>query len=57
MDGTEGLQRVRELGGFTAVQDPAEAEVAFMPRHALNTAGVNKILNIRDMVVFVKELS
>ncbi|WP_238430232.1 chemotaxis protein CheB [Chitinophaga agri] len=57
VDGAEGLQTVRELGGFTAVQDPAEAEVAFMPRHAMNTAAVNKVLTIQEMIRFVKGLS
>lgn len=57
MDGAEGLQTTRELGGFAAVQDPAEAEVAFMPRYAMNTAAVNKVFTIREMIGFVTGLS
>jgi two-component system chemotaxis response regulator CheB len=56
VDGAEGLQTVRELGGFTAVQDPAEAEVPFMPRHAINTAGVKEVFRMEEMVSFVRGL-
>ncbi|MBW8687822.1 chemotaxis protein CheB [Chitinophaga rhizophila] len=56
VDGAEGLQTVRELGGFTAVQDPTEAEVSFMPKYALNTVGVDKVLGIREMIAFVQSL-
>lgn len=34
-DGAEGLQYVRERGGVTIVQDPATAEVPYMPQQAL----------------------
>ena len=56
MDGAEGLQMVHESGGFTAVQDPETAEVPFMPKYAINTATVNKVLNLREMIDFVKDL-
>ncbi|MVT12193.1 chemotaxis protein CheB [Chitinophaga tropicalis] len=57
IDGTEGLKEVKELGGFIAVQDPEEAEVAFMPKHAMTVVPVDKVLGIREMISFVKELS
>jgi two-component system chemotaxis response regulator CheB len=56
MDGAEGLQMVHESGGFTTVQDPETAEASFMPRHAINTASVDKVFNIREMIDFVKDL-
>lgn len=56
MDGAAGLQTVHDLGGFTAVQDPETAEASFMPKHAINTVSVDKVLNIREMIDFVKEL-
>jgi two-component system chemotaxis response regulator CheB len=34
-DGTAGLQAVHRAGGIAIVQDPASAEVAFMPQSAL----------------------
>jgi len=56
MDGAEGLQIVHELGGFTAVQDPETAEASFMPKCAISTAKVDKVLNIREMIDFVRDL-
>lgn len=34
-DGAEGLQYVKEKGGITIVQDPADAQVSYMPEQAL----------------------
>lgn len=34
-DGAAGLARIRQLGGLTVVQDPAEAEVPTMPEAAI----------------------
>ncbi|SHN23000.1 chemotaxis protein CheB [Chitinophaga sp. CF418] len=56
MDGAEGMQAVHESGGFTSVQDPATAEAPFMPKYAINTARVDKVFNIREMIDFVKGL-
>ncbi|PSL28894.1 chemotaxis protein CheB [Chitinophaga ginsengisoli] len=56
MDGAEGLQMVHALDGFTAVQDPETAEAPFMPKYAIKTVTVNKVLNLREMIDFVKDL-
>lgn len=56
-DGTEGLHEVKELGGTTIVQDPAEAEVSFMPRHAMMVTAIDKVLGIEEMIRFIKQLS
>jgi two-component system chemotaxis response regulator CheB len=56
MDGADGLAAAHELGAFTAVQDPEEAEVSFMPRHALNSTTVDRVLTIQEMIEFVKSL-
>jgi two-component system chemotaxis response regulator CheB len=56
MDGADGLIAARELGAFTAVQDPEEAEVSFMPRHALNISSVDRVLTMREMIEFVNSL-
>src|SRR5207253_2297859 len=36
-DGTLGLRRIKENGGFVIVQDPAEAECPGMPRSAMDS--------------------
>jgi two-component system chemotaxis response regulator CheB len=38
-DGTLGLKAIKEAGGVTLVQDPAEAEFADMPRNAIEYDG------------------
>ena len=43
VDGTIGIGRVKEEGGFTIVQDPAEAEHKDMPRNAIDTGLVDLV--------------
>jgi two-component system chemotaxis response regulator CheB len=45
-DGAAGLARIRQRGGLTAVQDPAEAQVATMPQAAIRKLKPNLILNL-----------
>jgi two-component system chemotaxis response regulator CheB len=56
MDGADGLIAARESGAFTAVQDPEEAEVSFMPRHALNISSVDRVFTMNEMIEFVRAL-
>lgn len=44
-DGVEGLRVARGMGACTLAQDPATAEVAFMPRQAVEKAVVDKIIH------------
>ena len=48
-DGALGLPRVKELGGFTLVQDPAEAEYDGMPRSAIATGFADAVLPVAAM--------
>ena len=48
-DGTLGMQRVKENGGFTVVQDPAEAEYDAMPRSALKTGLIDLVLPVAEI--------
>lgn len=45
-DGAAGLARIKHCGGLTAVQDPAEAQVATMPQAAIRTLKPNLILTL-----------
>ena len=49
MDGTIGLGRIKEQGGFVIVQDLAEAEYEDMPRSALEAGVVDLVLPAGDM--------
>src|SRR5918994_427889 len=48
-DGAMGLQRIKEMGGLTLAQDPADAEVSEMPRHAVATGMVDVILPAAEL--------
>lgn len=54
-DGTDGLRSVRAAGGYTIVQDPAEAVVAYMPQHAINNNAVDKVAPVALMAGIIRE--
>ena len=56
-DGAEGLLRVQEAGGITAVQDPATAEVGYMPAQAMARMKVDHILSAPELASFINKLS
>jgi two-component system chemotaxis response regulator CheB len=43
-DGAEGMCRVRERGGLTVVQDPAEAQASAMPEEAIRRCAPDLVL-------------
>lgn len=45
-DGAAGLRRIKELGGYTIVQEPAEAVSAIMPEAAIAATAVDAVLGI-----------
>jgi two-component system, chemotaxis family, CheB/CheR fusion protein len=45
-DGASGIERIKEHGGVTLAQDPAEAEYADMPRSAIATGMVDYVLPV-----------
>ncbi len=55
-DGAKGLKKIKANGGFTIVQDPATADVGYMPQQAINEKGVDKILRADEMADFIKAL-
>jgi two-component system CheB/CheR fusion protein len=48
-DGTIGIKRIKERGGLTIAQDPAEAQHDSMPRAAIATGMVDWVLPIQEM--------
>lgn len=56
-DGAEGLKRIKQVGGITAVQNPATAEVSFMPNQALQTAKIDYVLEADEIAYFINKLS
>ncbi|MHB1206932.1 MAG: chemotaxis protein CheB [Rhodospirillaceae bacterium] len=48
-DGSEGLRAVKEAGGLTLVQEPESAKYDGMPKSAVATGLVDKVLNVHEM--------
>ena len=46
-DGAAGLARIKQRGGYTVVQDPAEAQVCTMPEAALRQHTPDLILDLK----------
>jgi two-component system, chemotaxis family, protein-glutamate methylesterase/glutaminase len=56
-DGTAGLQAIRAAGGIAVVQHPADAESPFMPTSALEHAGADFCVPLRDIPKVLTEVA
>lgn len=54
-DGAQGLKRIKEKGGITIVQDPAEAAYKEMPEAAIRKSKTDFILSLHGIVEFLKK--
>ncbi|MEN0038840.1 MAG: chemotaxis protein CheB [Cellvibrio sp.] len=52
-DGAEGMARIHEMGGLTVVQDPAEAEIAVMPKSALDLFNPDFVFPLQEIQKFI----
>ena len=57
VDGAEGLQYAQERGGITVVQEPATADVPYMPQQAISRMRVDFIVPAKEIPGFILELS
>jgi two-component system, chemotaxis family, protein-glutamate methylesterase/glutaminase len=48
-DGTRGLKRIKERGGYVIVQNPDSAESAFMPKNAVKNLRPDRVLNLEQI--------
>lgn len=55
-DGGMGMKNIKDRGGLTIVQDPAECMIDTMPRAALNLTSIDYTLKIDEIVTFLQEL-
>jgi two-component system chemotaxis response regulator CheB len=55
-DGTLGIAAVRQHGGYTIVQDPADCEIATMCESAIKLTIPDQILTVSEMIEFVSLL-
>ncbi|MBX3655924.1 MAG: chemotaxis protein CheB [Ramlibacter sp.] len=56
-DGAAGLARIKQAGGFTVVQDPAEAQAATMPLAALARHQPDAILPLAGIRTLLSQLA
>ena len=55
-DGTRGLRAINEAGGFAMVQDPETAEFDGMPRTAIATGVVDRVLPPQELAGLIYQL-
>jgi two-component system, chemotaxis family, protein-glutamate methylesterase/glutaminase len=55
-DGTEGLIAIKKAGGRTIAQDPATAQMPFMPHHAITHSEVDHVFDLTQLAAFVNSL-
>ena len=55
-DGAIGLHRIKENGGITIVQDPSEAQMARMPKAAIEITEIDHILKGEKIIEFLNNL-
>lgn len=55
-DGSQGLKKIQKMGGLTIAQDPADAEVDYMPRAAIQTTTIDHILPLNTIATLLTTL-
>ena len=55
-DGTNGLRRIKKLGGLTMAQDPKLAEVDIMPSSAIEKKVVDEILSLEKISHYLNSI-
>ncbi len=56
MDGSKGIEIIKQFGGTTIAQDPSDAEVPVMPKTAIETGKIDHILTLRGVSAFLCNL-
>ena len=55
-DGAHGMKEIKDVGGITIVQDPAECMIDTMPTAALSTTKIDYTLSIDNIIKFLFEI-
>ncbi|WP_373331199.1 chemotaxis protein CheB [Salmonirosea aquatica] len=55
-DGAVGMAKIRKAGGYTIVQDPATADVGYMPQQALALTPVDSVLPAAEIPGLLQKL-
>lgn len=55
-DGALGMKAIKDRGGLTIVQDPAECMISTMPQAAMNVTKIDYVMKTDQIVQFLSEL-
>jgi two-component system chemotaxis response regulator CheB len=55
-DGGLGMKNIKDKGGLTVVQTPAECMIETMPKAAMELTSIDHVLNIDGIISLLKEL-
>ncbi len=55
-DGSQGLKKIKQMGGHAIVQDPTTAEAEVMPKSAIVATEVDKILPLKQIGPYLLQL-
>jgi len=55
-DGSQGVKKIKQIGGYVIVQDPATAEADAMPKAAIAATKVDSILPIEQIGPYLLQL-
>lgn len=55
-DGTEGMRKIKEAGGYLMVQDPADAVVSYMPQYGIDHVQVDNVVTVTEIPVLIQHL-
>ena len=55
-DGALGMKHIKDRGGLTIVQDPAECMIETMPKAAMALTKIDMVLKVDQIIEFLKEL-
>ncbi len=56
-DGTKGLLKIKQFGGITIAQEPAEATIASMPQSAIDAGAVDYVLPLHLILKKLTEMA
>lgn len=54
-DGTKGIQKVNDNGGFTVAQDEESSVIFGMPKAAINSGAIDKIIALNNMAKYLTD--
>ncbi len=55
-DGTAGLKEIHEHGGTVVIQQPATAEMPYMPQYAINSLTPDYIIPANELAAYINRL-